>query len=111
MAIACCRHRIILKAVNMLTAENFRHTSFLHNHLAKLKMKYICGDVMCKYKFFGRKVSRLRKANGKRRFPNMMKSKDFLSRMHAKAHTWYCQVISKEKRNIFTIFVCFLFIH
>ena len=92
LEMCCCRHRVILKAANMYQPENYQHTHFVHSKLAIKNYRFICGDVMCKYKFFARRSLKLRDRKGRRRFPMMKASKYFLSRMHAKAHAWYCSV-------------------
>jgi hypothetical protein len=76
----------------MYQPENYQHTHFVHSYLAKKNYRFICGDVMCKYKFFARKSLKLRDRRGRRRFPKIKASTYFLSRMHAKAHAWYCSV-------------------
>ena len=85
-----CRHQIIHRALNMERGETFDHTHFLHSFFSLKGFKFICNDVICRYWPYACKVSRLLpqfEANTK----NM---KPFLSRMHAKCHTWYCQVKS-----------------
>lgn len=96
--VCCCRHGVIKKAVNMFRGETYRHSNYLEVFLRRQGYEFICGDVMCKYKFFSQKVSRLQDVNGRLLFPELSNSKYFLARMHAVAHVWYCQA---SKKNLF----------
>ena len=83
-----CRHGIVDKAVNMHHGETFRHTHFMHLDLPEKACTFLCGDVICRYWDWAKKVASL--------FPEykpMIEGmKPFLGRMHAKVHVWYCQV-------------------
>lgn len=100
----CCRHGVILRAVNMFRGETFRHTNFIHKFMAESDTEFISSDVICKYWNFARKVSDRLSANEINDSSNshtnetrpwhvkIANMKPFLPRMHAKAHVWYCQV-------------------
>jgi len=83
-----CQHGIVDKAVNMHHGETFRHTHFMHLDLPEKACTFLCGDVICRYWDWAKKVASL--------FPEykpMVEGmKPFLGRMHAKVHVWYCQV-------------------
>jgi len=72
--------------------ENYRLTNILEIGLRKNGYEFICGDVMCRYKNFSKKVAQLEGEDGELLFPELSDSKYLLGRMHAYAHVWYCQV-------------------
>ncbi|XP_046462839.1 uncharacterized protein LOC124209013 [Daphnia pulex] len=67
----------------------YRHTHFMHLDLPEKACTFLCGDVICRYWDWAKKVASL--------FPEykpMIEGmKPFLGRMHAKVHVWYCQII------------------
>ena len=87
-----CRHGIVDKAVNMHHGKTFRHTHFmLHLDLPEKGCHFFCGDVMCRYWDWAKKV-----ASSFPEFkPTVEEMKPFLGRMRAKVHVWYCQVNSQ----------------
>lgn len=44
-----CRHGYLLRAVNMLKGETYRHVHYLHDYAYRIGCKFICYDVVCKY--------------------------------------------------------------
>ncbi|EFX68139.1 hypothetical protein DAPPUDRAFT_260486 [Daphnia pulex] len=83
------RHGIVDRAVNMHHGETFRHTHFMDLDLPEKACTFLCGDVICRYWDWAKKVASL--------FPEYKRMiegmKPFLGRMHAKVHEWYCQII------------------
>ncbi|KAI9556188.1 hypothetical protein GHT06_018762 [Daphnia sinensis] len=49
VVMGCCRHGVVQRAVNMFHGETFRHTNFIHKHMAEKNVKFISSDVMCRY--------------------------------------------------------------
>ncbi|KAI9550349.1 hypothetical protein GHT06_001704 [Daphnia sinensis] len=47
VVMGCCRHGVVQRAVNMFHGETFRHTNFIHKHMAEKNVKFISSDVMC----------------------------------------------------------------
>lgn len=84
----CCRHGVVQRAVNMFHGETFRHTNFIHKHMAEKNFKFISSDVICRYWDFSvRTAAKHPELLGKTK-----ETKPFLPRMHAKAHVLHCQV-------------------
>ncbi|KAI7804103.1 hypothetical protein IRJ41_024608 [Triplophysa rosa] len=84
LEIAVCRHGILLMALNMFRGEMFAYPLFLQKKLAERsqgKIKFFCSDVACKYFPYLQRVSK-----------NCPELQSFLSVMHAKAHSWKCEV-------------------
>jgi hypothetical protein len=97
---ACCRHLIILQAVNMFVGETYLHVHYLHNLLYNLGYKIFCYDIVCLYwkwaKKVGAKMFENRKRDPKKNAINFRflteKMTPFLARFHAIAHVWHCYV-------------------
>ena len=89
LCLSCCRHCILLKALNMKQGEIFSYPMFLQVSLMKEQsVQFFCQDVICRYwPWLERTVAKHPQYN------NLLTSKPFLSVMHGKAHDWSCQVI------------------
>ena len=55
--------------------ENYRLTNILEIRLRKNGYEIICGDVMCRYKNFSKKVAQLKGEDGELLFPELSDSK------------------------------------
>ena len=85
---ACCRHLVILQAVNMFVGESYRHAHFLHNFLYNMGYRIFCYDIVCLYWKWAEKVGKKMKV-----FSSLTKNMTaFLARFHAIAHVWHCYV-------------------
>lgn len=83
LEIAGCRHSMAQKAVNMIFGEIYGYAHYLQKtYFIPKKVKYFWYDVVCKYWPW------LKKNDGE----VSEKMKPALSIMHAKAHSWSCQV-------------------
>ena len=86
--VSCCRHGVLLKALNMFRGEIFAYPLFLHKELAATyKIDFVCTDIMCKYYPYLQKLCQS--------FPELqplLHNKPFLSIMHAKGHSAKCEV-------------------
>nr|XP_024658590.1 uncharacterized protein LOC112434986 [Maylandia zebra] len=90
MEIAVCRHGVLLAALNMFRGEIFAYTLFLQRKLAANvpgHITFLCSDVACKYFPYLTKV-----AQQCPELRNLLSMRPFLSVMHAKAHTWKCEI-------------------
>lgn len=97
---ACCRHLIILQAVNMFVGETYRHAHYLHNFLYKNGYRIFCYDIVCLYWKWAEKVGEKLKV-----FSSLTKKMTaFLARFHAIAHVWHCYV-SKLTRYFQIVFL------
>jgi len=89
-----CRHGVVVAACNMYEGETFRHTHFMMYLLWKMGCRFICSDVACQ--FFPFAVELAKKFPEGHDFRKMVDNetgmKPFLSRLHAYAHCWFCQV-------------------
>ncbi len=95
---ACCRHLIILQAVNMFVGESYRHAHYLHNFLYNAGYRIFCYDIVCLYWKWAEKVGKKIK-----RFSSLTKKMvAFLARFHAIAHVWHCYV-----RHLYQCWVSF----
>ena len=85
---ACCRHLVILQAVNMFVGESYRHAHFLQNFCI---IWVIESSVMILYASIGNGQKKLvKKMKG---FSSLTKNMTaFLARFHAIAHVWHCYV-------------------
>lgn len=83
-----CRHGYLLRAVDMLKGETYRHVHYLHDFAYRSGCKFLCYDVVCKYWSFAADISE-ELEEFKCHTKNMQ---PFLSRWHGKTHAWYCQV-------------------
>ena len=104
LEVAGCRHALALKAVNMFRGEmyvlifmldiidqitlprRFGYPHYLHTKIFS-EAKCVWADVMCQYWPWA-----LSKANSCPEAREAMSSQPCLSVMHAKAHSWHCQV-------------------
>lgn len=83
-----CRHGILLKALNMFRGEIFAYPLYLQRTISTLHPEFFCSDVICKYwPYLKRVVAQCPE------MANLLEMKPFLSVMHAKAHSWTCEVI------------------
>nr|XP_024659025.1 uncharacterized protein LOC111500492 [Maylandia zebra] len=88
--IAVCHHGVLLAALNMFRGEIFAYPLFLQRKLAASfpgHITFLCSDVACKYFPYLTKV-----AQQCPELRNLLSMRPFLSVMHAKAHTWKCEV-------------------
>lgn len=84
LEIAGCRHALAQKAVNMYHGEVYGYAHYLQtNYFIPLNVNFFWYDVVCKYWPWLQKHDKL----------NADKMKPALSVMHAKAHSWTCQVL------------------
>ncbi|XP_064644466.1 uncharacterized protein LOC135498189 [Lineus longissimus] len=90
LEVGCCRHAVLLKALNMFRGEIYPYPLYLHHHLhAASKISFLCQDVICKYWPWMEKVI----AKCPEDLSRLNDTKPFLSVFHAKAHDWTCQVM------------------
>ncbi|XP_039865674.1 uncharacterized protein LOC120720105 [Simochromis diagramma] len=90
MEIAVCRHGVLLAALNMFRGEIFAYPLFLQRKLGANvpgHIMFLCSDVACKYFPYLTKV-----AQQCPELRNLLSMLPFLSVMHAKAHTWKCEI-------------------
>ncbi|XP_065891337.1 uncharacterized protein [Dysidea avara] len=83
-----CRHVIAQKAVNMFRGEIYGYSHYLHEKVfAPRGVRWLWQDVICQYWNWARSKTAL--------FPGSraMDMKPALSVMHAKAHSWHCQIL------------------
>ena len=84
LEIAGCRHSVAQKAVNMLYSEIYGYAHYLQTaYFIPKKVEFFWYDVVCKFWPW------LKKHDG----DSEKKMKPALSVMHAKAHSWSCQVV------------------
>lgn len=88
VVMGCCRHGVVQRAGNMFHGETFRHTNFIHRHMAEKNFKFISSDVICRYWDYSQKTA----VKHPELLAKTKETKAFLQRMHAKAHMLYCQV-------------------
>jgi len=89
LVVAGCRHAVAQKAVNMFAGELYAYSHYLHiNFLQRNGIQFIWQDVVCKYWPWAVKV-----ANTDPEWKASVKDiRPALSVMHAKGHSWHCQV-------------------
>ncbi|XP_067305976.1 uncharacterized protein [Pseudorasbora parva] len=87
MEVAVCRHGVLLRSLNMMRGEIFAYPMFLQKELSPRNVQFMCTDVICKYWPYLQRV-----ANICPEFSPLLDMKPFLSVMHAKAHSWKCEV-------------------
>lgn len=83
-----CRHVVSQKAVNMFRGEIFGYSHYLHEKIfAPNNVQWLWQDVICKYWSWAQSKHSL--------FPQSraLDMKPALSVMHAKAHSWHCQIL------------------
>ncbi|XP_065896316.1 uncharacterized protein [Dysidea avara] len=99
VVVAGCRHIIAQKAVNMFRGEIYGYTHFLHmNYLTHRNLSYLIHDVICKYWPWTSSVHYSGNSSGNEMIP-------CLPVMHAKAHTWHCQM--ELAQDLGRIWSCF----
>lgn len=86
--VAVCRHGFLLKGLNMFRGEIFAYPLYLQKQLASQTVKFFCSDVICKYWPYLERVVRFCPE-----LEDLLNMRPFLSIMHAKAHSWMCEVI------------------
>ncbi len=80
-----CRHALAQKACNMYSGEQYGYPHFLHYFfLLPMGVKVLWQDVICRYWTWAKKKLMFKDA--------VEKMDPALSVMHAKAHSWDCQV-------------------
>ncbi|XP_047205056.1 uncharacterized protein LOC124857722 isoform X2 [Girardinichthys multiradiatus] len=85
--VAVCRHGILLKGLNMFRGEIFAYPLYLQKQLASQNVQFFCSDVVCKYwPYLQRVVGQCPELQ------DLLKMHPFLSIMHAKAHSWMCEL-------------------
>ncbi|MED6278376.1 hypothetical protein CHARACLAT_023239 [Characodon lateralis] len=84
--VAVC-HEILLKGLNMFCGEIFAYPLYLQKQLASQNVQFFCSDVVCKYwPYLQRVVGQCPELQ------DLLKMHPFLSIMHAKAHSWMCEL-------------------
>ena len=103
LEIAGCRHGLAQWAVNMYQGEIYGYAHFIQQkRMQPANVKFFWEDVICRYWRWARRNGLLAGCQ----------MKPALSVMHAKAHSWSCQVMSLIRYNMYTYFayaVCKLF--
>ncbi|XP_065901149.1 uncharacterized protein [Dysidea avara] len=85
LSVGGCRHVIAQKAVNMFRGEIHGYTHYLHTRIfGPSGVRHIWVDVICKYWPWAR---------NKQSLFDMGDMKACLPVMHAKAHSWHCQIL------------------
>ncbi|XP_039862225.1 uncharacterized protein LOC120717989 [Simochromis diagramma] len=90
MEIAVCLLLVLLAALNMFRGEIFAYPLFLQRKSAASvpgHITFLCADVACKYFPYLTSV-----AQQCPELRNLLSMRPFLSVMHAKAHTWICEI-------------------
>ncbi|XP_069187021.1 uncharacterized protein [Procambarus clarkii] len=86
ISMASCRHGIILAALNMYQGELYSYAHYLQMNRLQ-NVSFICQDIICKYWPWALKIS-----SREQKF-SLRQGKPFLGVLHAKGHSWYCQVL------------------
>ncbi|XP_069191380.1 uncharacterized protein [Procambarus clarkii] len=86
ISMASCRHGIILAALNMYQGELYSYAHYLQMNRLQ-NVSFICQDIICKYWPWALKIS-----SREQQF-SLRQGKPFLGVLHAKGHSWYCQVL------------------
>ncbi|XP_077055099.1 uncharacterized protein LOC143706739 isoform X2 [Siphateles boraxobius] len=71
----------------MMRAEIFAYPMFLQKELTRRNVQFMCTDVICKYWPYLKRV-----VNDSPELSPLLDMKPFLSVMHAKAHSWKCEI-------------------
>ncbi|XP_056091635.1 uncharacterized protein LOC130071045 [Rhinichthys klamathensis goyatoka] len=87
MEVAVCRHGVLLRSLNMMRGEIFAYPMFLQKELTPKNVQFMCTDVICKYWPYLRRV-----VSDCPELSPLLDMKPFLSVMHAKAHSWKCEI-------------------
>ncbi|KAK5895521.1 hypothetical protein CgunFtcFv8_009208 [Champsocephalus gunnari] len=85
--VAVCRHGFLLKGLNMFRGEMFAYPLYLQKQLSSRNVQFFCPDVVCKYWPYLQRV-----ASHCPELQNLLNMRPFLSIMHAKAHSWLCEL-------------------
>ncbi|KAG1943764.1 hypothetical protein F2P79_014877, partial [Pimephales promelas] len=92
--VAVCRHGVLLKGLNMFRREVFAYPLYLQKQLASQNVQFFCSDVVCKYwPYLERVVDHCPELE------DLLDMRPFLSIMHAKAHSWMCELKWGGGRN------------
>lgn len=75
----------------MFRGEIFAYPMYLQKELASKNIQFFCSDVVCKYWPYLQKV-----ADSCPELQDLLCMRPFLSIMHAKAHSWMCEVIKTD---------------
>nr|XP_045595346.1 uncharacterized protein LOC123756321 [Procambarus clarkii] len=86
ISMASFRHGIILAALNMYQGELYSYAHYLQMNRLQ-NVSFICQDIICKYWPWALKIS-----SREQKF-SLGQGKPFLGVLHAKGHSWYCQVL------------------
>lgn len=87
LEVAGCRHALALKALNMFRGEMFGYPHYLHTQNFQ-SAKCIWADIICQYWPWA-----VVKAESCPNLRSAMCAQPCLSVMHAKAHSWHCQIL------------------
>ncbi|CAM4573686.1 unnamed protein product [Leuciscus chuanchicus] len=85
--VAVCRHGVLLKGLNMFRGEIFAYPLYLQKQLASQTVQFFCSDVVCKYWPYLQRV-----VDHCPELEDLLNMRPFLSIMHAKAHSWMCEL-------------------
>ncbi|XP_035006830.1 uncharacterized protein LOC118103835 [Hippoglossus stenolepis] len=85
--VAVCRHGFLLTGLNMFRGEIFAYPLYLQRQLASQNVQFFCSDVVCKYWPYLQRVVRHCPE-----LQDLLTMRPFLSIMHAKAHSWMCEL-------------------
>ena len=89
---SCCRHNILMKALNMNRGEIFAYPLLLQLYMQQVQEHtFVAQDTACTFRPWLEKLALKRPDD--QAIQNLLQQKPFLSVMHAYAHSWYCQVI------------------
>lgn len=88
--VAVCRCGVLLKGLNMFCGEIFAYPFYLQKQLASQTVPFFffCSDAVCKYWPYLQRV-----VDHCPEFEDFLNMRPFLSTMHAKVHSWLCEVI------------------
>ncbi len=93
LCLACCRHCVLITAINMKRGEVFAYPLFIQAMLRRsMNINYFCQDVVCKYYPYLKDVVIKSGADHSPLKP-LEDNKPFLSVMHGKTHDLLCQVM------------------
>ena len=92
LSVAGCRHTLAQKAVNLFTGEKYGYMHYIQTkYMLPHRVEYIWQDIMCKYWPWAAQAGITSIDPSFKEAVSVMKPA--LSVMHAKAHSWDCQVI------------------
>ncbi len=110
LSVAGCRHTLAQKAVNMFTGEKYGYMHYIHTkYLLPWGVKYLWQDIICKYWPWAAKETITELDDTFQDAVRQMKPA--LSVMHAKAHSWDCQVSTPHctLQTILELWISFIF--